>query len=99
MKTQLKREEVVKVELLARLKLTDAELDSVTTQLGRILDYVEILDEVDTEDVEPMAHTVEMANVFRDDEVRDSLDRDDALANAPKSDGKSFLVPQILSNS
>ncbi len=96
MSTALTRDEVAKVALLARLKLTDVELDRLTPQLSQILEYVEILNEVDTETVEPMAHAVELSNVFRADEVRESLPREAALANAPKTDGRFFLVPQIL---
>ena len=92
----MNREEVVKIALLARLKLTDDELDRFTSQLGQVLQYVDILNEVDTEDVEPMAHAVELFNVFRDDEVRESLARNEALSNAPKTDGRCFLVPPIL---
>jgi len=84
------------VAVLARLKLSDAELTALTSQLGRVLEYVNILNEVDTDGVEPMAHAVEMQNVLRNDEIRESLPRESALANAPKTDGQSFLVPQIL---
>ena len=92
----LSREDVEKVSLLARLRLTDEELDTMTAQLAQIVDYVELLNELDTSDVEPMAHAVELSNVFREDEERPSLSCEAALANAPKSDGRYFLVPQIL---
>lgn len=92
----LTKETVAKVAHLARLKLTDAELELFTTQLGQVLGYVELLNELDTSAVEPMAHVADIANVFRDDEVRPSLPRPAALSNAPKSDGKYFVVPQIL---
>ena len=98
MTASLTREEVAKTALLARLKLTDGELDQLTTELGRVLQYVDILSEVNTDDVEPMAHAVERVNVFRDDVVQESLPRELALANAPKTDGQSFLVPPILEN-
>ncbi|NOX53786.1 MAG: Asp-tRNA(Asn)/Glu-tRNA(Gln) amidotransferase subunit GatC [Planctomycetes bacterium] len=96
MEKTLTREEVEKVAVLARLKLSDTELDRFTAQLGKVLEYVAILNEVNTDDVEPMAHAVEMKNVFRDDVPTPSLSREQALANAPKTDGKFFLVPQIL---
>ena len=92
----ISREEVQKVSLLGRLVLTPAELDRMTDQLGHILDYMNLLSEVDTEQVTPMAHPIEVANVFRDDEVRPSLDRQDALANAPRHDGQCYLVPAVL---
>jgi aspartyl-tRNA(Asn)/glutamyl-tRNA(Gln) amidotransferase subunit C len=92
----LTRNEVEKVSLLARLKLTDAELDRMTAQLGQVVDYVHQLAELDTEEVEPMAHAVELTNVFRADEVRPSLPRAEALANAPKRDEECYLVPAVL---
>lgn len=96
MAAALTRQEAEKVALLARLKLTDAELARLAKQLSQVLQYVEILNELDTDDVEPMAHAVELTNVFRDDDVRPSLSRECALANAPKTDGHCFLVPKIL---
>lgn len=96
MPAKLTPEDVLKVARLGRLKLTDAEVADYTAKLGSILEYVESLNEVDTEDVEPMVHAVELSNVFRRDEVTPSLPREAALANAPKTDGQFFLVPQIL---
>jgi aspartyl-tRNA(Asn)/glutamyl-tRNA(Gln) amidotransferase subunit C len=96
MPARLTRADVLKVATLARLKLSDAEIDDYTETLGNILDYVALLNEVDTEEVEPLVHAVELSNVFRDDEVRPSLPQAAALANAPKTDGRFFLVPQIL---
>lgn len=93
---ELSRRDVEKVALLARLRLSEQELDRMTQQLGSILGYVERLGEVDTEGIEPMAHAVERTNVFRDDVETPMLPREAALANAPKSDGRYFLVPQIL---
>jgi aspartyl-tRNA(Asn)/glutamyl-tRNA(Gln) amidotransferase subunit C len=94
----LSPEDVQKVATLARLKLSDEELQQVAKQLDGILDYVAVLDEVDVSDVEPMAHVADVTNAFRDDEVRTSLPREASLSNAPKTDGKYFLVPQILEN-
>lgn len=92
----LTKEIVTKVAHLARLKLTDGELDLFTTQLGQVLGYVELLNELDTSAVEPMAHVADIANVFHDDELQPSLPRTAALSNSPKTDGKYFIVPQIL---
>jgi aspartyl-tRNA(Asn)/glutamyl-tRNA(Gln) amidotransferase subunit C len=92
----LTRADVEKVALLARLDLSDAELDAMTTQLGAILAYVEQLGELDTDSVAPMAHAVEVTNVFAADELRDSLPRDAALANAPHHDGEFYRVPAVL---
>jgi aspartyl-tRNA(Asn)/glutamyl-tRNA(Gln) amidotransferase subunit C len=96
MTARLTRDDVAKVALLGRLKLSDAELEQMTTQLGRVLEYVDILNEVATDTVEPMAHPIELSNVFRDDVEIESLSREDALANAPKTDGRFFVVPPIL---
>lgn len=87
---------VRKVALLARLKLSEAEVADYTSKLGSVLQYVETLNEINTDGVEPMVHAVELSNVFRADIVAPSLPRPDALRNAPKTDGIFFLVPQIL---
>ena len=92
----LSREEVERVSLLARLRLTPGELDRMTSQLGKILDYVHQLSELSTEDVEPMAHAIDLANVFAEDRPQESLDRAQALANAPKSDDECYRVPAVL---
>lgn len=92
----LTRADVEKVALLARLRLSGAELDTLTTELAQIVGYVDQLGEVDTDEVEPMAHAVEMHNVFADDVVRPSLPREQSLANAPQHDGQAYLVPPVL---
>lgn len=92
----LSADDVRKVAELARLKLTPEELQTYSAQLSKLLEYVDVLNEVDTEGVEPMAHAVEQVNIFRDDVVLPSLPREDALANAPRTNGRTFLVPQIL---
>ncbi len=96
MAVPLSRDQVAKVAHLARLRVSDEELDRMTAQLGAILGYVERLSEVDTEGIEPLAHAVERTNVFREDVETPMLPREEALANAPKTDGRYGLVPQIL---
>lgn len=88
--------EVRKVAALARLSLNEQELTACGEQLTVILEYVSLLNEVDTTDITPMPHPIPAENVFRDDERRASLSREAALANAPKTDGQFFLVPKIL---
>ena len=88
--------ETRKVATLARLSLTEQELADCGQQLTVILDYVNLLNEVDTTNIPPMPHPVPAENVFREDEQTPSLPRESALANAPKSDGQFFLVPRIL---
>jgi aspartyl-tRNA(Asn)/glutamyl-tRNA(Gln) amidotransferase subunit C len=92
----LTRVDVEKVALLGRLMLTEDEIISMTSQLGRVLGYVEQLNELETDDVQPMAHAVEMHNVFRDDAMKASLPRSEALANAPKRDEECYRVPAVL---
>ncbi len=92
----ISREEVEKVSLLGRLLLCTDELDRMTEQMGRILDYMDLLAEVDTQGVEPMVHALEVSDVFRGDEVRPSLPRDRALANAPNRDQECYRVPAVL---
>ncbi len=89
-------DDVLKVALLSRLELASEEVETMTAQLGAILEYVEQLQELDTEGVEPMAHAIEMRNVFRDDVPTPSLPREEALANAPSQDGEFFRVPAVL---
>lgn len=81
---------------LARLKFSDKELKSFTHQLNGILKYVEKLNELDTENVEPLSHLVEGNNAFREDKLKPSLNREEALKNAPESDGEFFKVPKVI---
>jgi aspartyl-tRNA(Asn)/glutamyl-tRNA(Gln) amidotransferase subunit C len=92
----LSRAEVEKVSLLGRLLLTPQELDTLTAQLSQIVGYVESLSELDTENVEPMAHALDVSNVFAADELRACLPREAALANAPHHDREYYLVPAVL---
>ena len=92
----LSRAEVEKIALLARLSLFEEEIQRMTVNLGNVLHYVDLLGKVDTTNVEPLAHALDMANVFREDVVRPSLDREEALANAPHRDGECYLVPAVL---
>ena len=89
-------DEVAKVAVLARLRLSPDDLALFTGQLNSIVDFVAQLQEPDTEGVEPLAHGVEVRNVFRDDVVGPSLPREKALANAPKRNAEGFLVPAVL---
>jgi aspartyl-tRNA(Asn)/glutamyl-tRNA(Gln) amidotransferase subunit C len=89
-------DEVAKVALLARLRLSPEELETFTGQLNSIVGFVEQLQQLDTANVEPLAHGIDMHNVFRDDVLGPSLPREKALANAPKRNEEGFLVPAVL---
>lgn len=92
----ISRQEVEKVALLARLRLSETELETMTSQMGDILGYIELLDELDTDGVEPMAHALDVCDVFRDDVARASLPREQALANSPDADEACYRVPAVL---
>jgi aspartyl-tRNA(Asn)/glutamyl-tRNA(Gln) amidotransferase subunit C len=92
----ISRQDIEKVALLARLQLSEAELNTMTDQLAQIVGYVDQLAEVNTGGVEPMAHAIELKNIFAQDEVKPSLPREEALANAPHHDERGYLVPAVL---
>jgi aspartyl-tRNA(Asn)/glutamyl-tRNA(Gln) amidotransferase subunit C len=87
------REQVLHVARLARLRLSDAEVESMTGELSSVLDHIEKIGELDLDDVTPTSHVVELENVLRPDDPRPSLPREVALAEAPESDGAGFRVP------
>lgn len=89
-------QEIEKVALLARLILSPDEVAAMAEQLGKVLEYMALLNEVNTDGVQPLAHAVEFDNVFRQDRVEPSLDREQALANAPHRDDECYLVPAVL---
>ena len=93
---KITRKEIENVARLARLELVGEEVDTMTRQLDTILSYVAKLDELDTEGVAVTTHTQDVSNAFREDEVRRSLDREDALTNGPRQNGEAFVVPKII---
>jgi aspartyl-tRNA(Asn)/glutamyl-tRNA(Gln) amidotransferase subunit C len=88
--------EVEHVAKLARLAITDAEKEKYSRQLSNILTYIEKLKELDTSRVEPTSHVLPMKNIFREDEVRPSLPREEILKNAPDRTEGFFRVPKII---
>ena len=91
--------QVRKVAKLARLQLSDPEIAEFTDQLSAILDYVAKMNELDTENVQPLAHCLPIKNIFRPDTVGQSLGTEAALANAPQREGDFFKVPKIINES
>jgi aspartyl-tRNA(Asn)/glutamyl-tRNA(Gln) amidotransferase subunit C len=89
-------EEVKKVALLARLELTDDEIETQAKHLNDLLQQFEALQALDVTGVEPTSHSIPIFNVFRQDEVRPSLTREETLANAPLARGGCFVVPRIM---
>jgi aspartyl-tRNA(Asn)/glutamyl-tRNA(Gln) amidotransferase subunit C len=90
------RKEVEYIAQLARLRFKDEELENFTSQLNEILNYVDKLNELDTENVEPLSHPVEEFNKFRDDELKPSIEREEALKNAPDRTDEFFKVPKVI---
>ena len=93
---KLSREEVLHIARLARLGLTEEEIDRLREQLSNILENFEILQQVDTSDVSPTAQSIALQNVVREDEVAPSLPADEILANAPRKEGQFFRVRAVL---
>jgi aspartyl-tRNA(Asn)/glutamyl-tRNA(Gln) amidotransferase subunit C len=93
------RATVEHVAKLSRLALTDDELALFEEQLSRIIGYFDTLNELDTEDVEPLSHPFGLRNVFREDKVTPSAPRADALANAPASTDEAYKVPVVVEHS
>jgi aspartyl-tRNA(Asn)/glutamyl-tRNA(Gln) amidotransferase subunit C len=96
MSERLTREEVAHVAHLARLEVTEAELDMFTGQLADILGHAADIEALDVSGVEALAHPLKLRNVLRPDEVVPCLDRDEVLSQAPAAEEGRFRVPQIL---
>ena len=93
---KLTREEVAKVALLARLRLTLEEQKRLTAELDAVLQYMEKLNQLDTANVEPFGHAVDTVNALREDQVVHQPAIDALLANAPERDDSFFKVPKII---
>ena len=93
---KIRVKDVEYVARLARLTLSDEEKDEFAVQLNEILTYMDKLNELDTKDVEPTSHVIPLKNVFRPDEVRESLPREPFLRNAPEAEKGSYKVPRII---
>ena len=90
------KKDVEYIAELAKLRFKDEELEKFTEQLNEILAYVEKLNELDTTNIEPLSHPVEGSNVFREDAVKPSIDREEALRNAPNRSELFFKVPKVI---
>lgn len=96
MAEKLDKQQVRKVAKLARLQLSEDEREQFSTQLSKIIKYIEKMNELDTESVTPLAHCLDVYNNFRPDEPRPSLGTDKTLENAPQRDEDFFKVPKII---
>lgn len=93
---KLSREEVLHIALLARLGLTEAEVDKLSEQLSNILENFEVLQQVDTSEIPPTTQSIALQNVVSDDEVASSLSQEQVLANAPQKEENFFRVRAVL---
>ena len=96
MAKKLDEAQIRKVAKLSRLDLTETEVAEFAGQLSAILDYVEKMNELNTDGIEPLAHCLPISNVFREDRVKESLGTEKVLGNAPQSQDDFFKVPKIL---
>ncbi len=96
----ISKDEVIYIAKLARLEFSEEKIEEFTHQLGKVLDYIEKLKELDVENVEPTYHPLkELVSVMRKDEVKKSLTQEEALANAPDAAKGHFRVPKIIETS
>ncbi|WP_163539174.1 Asp-tRNA(Asn)/Glu-tRNA(Gln) amidotransferase subunit GatC [Gracilibacillus sp. YIM 98692] len=93
---EISKDQVKHVANLARLALEEEEVEKMTKQLGDIINYAELLNELDTDDVEPTTHVLDLKNVMRKDEPKEWIKKEDALKNAPDEEDGQFQVPSIL---
>ncbi len=91
------KKDVEKIAELSMLEFSDSELEQYTLEMNNILSYVEKLNELDTENVEPLSHPIENSNVFREDKLKNSVSTEEALKNAPDRTSEHFKVPKVIS--
>lgn len=96
MRMKVTKEQVEHVALLARLKLSEEERKKMTDELNQILEHFEKLGELDTENIEPTSHVLPLENILREDTLKPSLKREEALSNAPERSSACFKVPPVI---
>ncbi|MDL1968022.1 MAG: Asp-tRNA(Asn)/Glu-tRNA(Gln) amidotransferase subunit GatC [Deltaproteobacteria bacterium] len=93
---KITKKEVVHVANLARLDLDEESIGKFAGQIDNILEYVDMLNRIETKGVTPTSHAIFLTNAFREDKVKEHLDRNKALANAPEKEDGNFVVPKII---
>jgi aspartyl-tRNA(Asn)/glutamyl-tRNA(Gln) amidotransferase subunit C len=93
---KITKETIEHIANLSKLELSEQELSKLTTDMENIILYVDKLNELDTTDIEPTAHIIPLRNVFREDIVKESFNREDILMNAPSNESGCFKVPKIV---
>jgi aspartyl-tRNA(Asn)/glutamyl-tRNA(Gln) amidotransferase subunit C len=92
----IKKEDMEYLGKLARIQLSDEEKEHLQKELKKIIGYISQLDKISTEEIEPTYHVLDITNVFRQDEKRDSLKQEKVFKNAPEKKGQYFRVPRII---
>ena len=93
---KITKEEVLHVANLARLDIDERNIDALAGQIGKILEYVDMLSRVNTDGVKPTTHAIFLTNAFREDSETVHMDREKALANAPDKQDGNFVVPRVI---
>jgi aspartyl-tRNA(Asn)/glutamyl-tRNA(Gln) amidotransferase subunit C len=93
---KITKDEVLYVAQLARLELDEESIEKFAGQIDEILGYIEKLNQADTREIKPTSHAIFLTNAFRDDEEKEHIDRELALANAPEKEDGSFVVPKVV---
>jgi aspartyl-tRNA(Asn)/glutamyl-tRNA(Gln) amidotransferase subunit C len=93
---KISKEDVKKVAELARLEFNEAQTEKFTDQMGNILEYIEKLNELNTDNVAPTSHVLDISTPLREDKVQKLLTIDEVLQNAPESEDDFFVVPQVI---
>ncbi|WP_300669416.1 Asp-tRNA(Asn)/Glu-tRNA(Gln) amidotransferase subunit GatC [Desulfoluna sp.] len=93
---KITKEEILYVANLARLNVDDVEVEKLAAQIGDILSYVDTLEKVDTDGVEPTTHAIDLTNALREDVVHPHLGAEKTLANAPDEEENMFVVPKVV---
>ncbi len=92
----ISRKEIRHIAKLAKLRFTEAEEEVLAHDMSRILNYMGTLNQLDTSDIEPVTHVHDLTNIIRADSVQDRLNHEEALTNAPDTDGDYFRVPKVI---
>lgn len=93
---RFRKEEIQKIAILAKLKFSDDEIKKFTDQFNEIVEYFNKLNKINTDNIEPLSHPIEIFSNLREDQLNKSIDINDALLNAPDRDEQFFLVPKVI---
>lgn len=93
---QISKELVEYVANLSRIKLDDKQSEKMQSELASVIEYMEVLNKLDTDKIEPLSHIFNITNVMREDSVKASIDRDELLKNAPEHTDETFVVPKTV---